>query len=445
MNSSNPKDRAVFRPTGFADLADKRVGIFGLGVEGRSAAARLEGTCELVLVDDRGGLGGGVLTTTEGGFEALLRCDVVLKTPGIPRRRPDVLNLDAHGVIVTSALNLWLQEIDRRRVVAITGTKGKSTTTALVTFFLASLGEPAQRLGNIGQPPYDPSIDTSSGWLVLEVSSFQSVDLEVAPSVVVITSLGADHLDWHGSPEQYRADKLSMTRAPGQHVTLVPENETFRSIASELGGELQFIAPDEHHLSASLGLLGGHNSSNVALALAATAALTEHSVNDVRAAVLPRAHEFEPLRSRLTLVATETHDDMTWRYVDDGLATAVLPTMAALEVFAHEPVALIAGGFDRGVDYRDLATALAQRDQPTTLFTLGGAGERLAVALELLENTVVTVGVASMREAVELARASLPRGGVVLLSPAAPSFDQYQNWEERSGDFVAAVYGLVPH
>ncbi len=225
----------------------------------------------------------------------------------------------------------------------------------------------------------------------------------------------------------------------------MPDNETFRSIASELGGELRFIAPDEHHLSASLGLLGGHNSSNVALALAATATLTARTVDDVRAAVLPRAHEFEPLRARLTLVATETHDDLTWRYVDDGLATAVLPTMAALEVFASEPVALIAGGFDRGVDYSDLAVALAGRDQPTTLFTLGDAGERLAAAVGSLEITVVTVSVVSMREAVELARASLPRGGVVLLSPAAPSFDQYQNWEQRSGDFVAAVYGLVPH
>ena len=109
------------------------------------------------------------------------------------------------------------------RVVAITGTKGKSTTTSLVTFFLSCIGERAQRLGNIGQPPYDPAIDTSTGWLVLEVSSFQVVDLDRAPSVVVVTSLGEDHIDWHGSLEQYRSDKLSLTRAEGPHRTIVAD------------------------------------------------------------------------------------------------------------------------------------------------------------------------------------------------------------------------------
>ena len=163
----------MFRPTGFADLAGKRVGVFGYGVEGRATVRRLRGVSELVVVDDASGLGPEVLVTKEGGLDALLRCDVVLKSPGIPRRRADVLDLELHGVAVTSALNLWLQETDRARVVALTGTKGKSTTTALVTFFLHCMGEDALRLGNIGQPPYDPALDTSKGWLVLEVSSFQ--------------------------------------------------------------------------------------------------------------------------------------------------------------------------------------------------------------------------------------------------------------------------------
>ena len=201
------------RPTGFADLAGKRVGIFGYGVEGRAAERRLRGLADLVLVDDVADLAPGVLATRDGGLEALAACDVVLKSPGIPRRRDDVLELESRGVVVTSALNLWLGEADLARVVAITGTKGKSTTTALVTFFLDCLNESAQRLGNIGQPPYDPSVDTSSGWLVLEVSSFQAVDVDLAPALVIVTSLGADHVDWHGSLEQYRSDKLSLTRA----------------------------------------------------------------------------------------------------------------------------------------------------------------------------------------------------------------------------------------
>ena len=202
----------MFRPTGFADLAGRRVGIFGYGIEGHASAERLRDVAaSLVLVDDEPNEPG-VFATSEGGREQLLACDVVLKSPGIPRRRADVLDLEAHGVTVTSSLNLWLHDIDRGRVIAVTGTKGKSTTTALVAFFLECLAEKALQLGNIGQPPYDPRVDTSEGWLVLEVSSFQCADIDVAPALVLVTSLGADHLDWHGSPENYRDDKLSLAR-----------------------------------------------------------------------------------------------------------------------------------------------------------------------------------------------------------------------------------------
>ena len=433
----------MFRPTGFADLAGKRVGVFGYGVEGRATVRRLRGVSELVVVDDATGLGPEVLVTNEGGLDALLRCDVVLKSPGIPRRRADVLDLELHGVAVTSALNLWLQETDRARVVALTGTKGKSTTTALVTFFLHCVGEDALRLGNIGQPPYDPALDTSKGWLVLEVSSFQCVDLEVAPSVVVVTSLGADHLDWHGSLEKYRDDKLSLTRADGAHRTLVPDNATFHQIQDQLGGELRYVESDTTHLAAALGLIGAHNNANVALALAAVESLTGIAVDDARKAAEKESFRFEPLRSRLTLVARETVNGATLRYVDDGLATSVLPTVAALEAFVDDPLALIAGGFDRGVDYDELADALAARHQPTTLITMGDAGQRLGAALA--QRSALTQHRAeNMLEAVQLARASLAHGGVVLLSPAAPSFDHYRNWEERSDDFTSVVRSLVP-
>ena len=433
----------MFRPTGFADLAGKRVGVFGYGVEGRATVRRLRGVSELVVVDDATGLGPEVLVTNEGGLDALLRCDVVLKSPGIPRRRADVLDLELHGVAVTSALNLWLQETDRARVVALTGTKGKSTTTALVTFFLHCMGEDALRLGNIGQPPYDPALDTSKGWLVLEVSSFQCVDLEVAPSVVVVTSLGADHLDWHGSLEKYRDDKLSLTRADGTHRTLVPDNATFHQIQDQLGGELRYVESDTTHLAAALGLIGAHNNANVALALAAVESLTGIAVDDARKAAEKESFRFEPLRSRLTLVARETVNGATLRYVDDGLATSVLPTVAALEAFVDDPLALIAGGFDRGVDYDELADALAARHQPTTLITMGDAGQRLGAALA--QRSALTQHRAKdMLEAVQLARASLAHGGVVLLSPAAPSFDHYRNWEERSDDFTSVVRSLVP-
>jgi UDP-N-acetylmuramoylalanine--D-glutamate ligase len=429
----------VFRPTGFADLAGKRVGLYGYGIEGRAAAARLANVAELVIVDESDGLEPEVLVASRGGLDALLTCDVVLKSPGIPRRREDIVSLEDHGVTVTSALNLWLHDVDRARVVAVTGTKGKSTTTALITFFLRALGVKAQRLGNIGQPPYDPSVDTSTGWLVLEVSSFQAVDLDVAPAVIVVTSLGSDHVDWHGSIEQYRSDKLSFTRAAGPHHTLVAESATLREVRDQIGGEVDYVVPDTTGLAADLGLIGSHNDSNVALALRAVATLTGIDPMTLRESIASVASEFTPLRGRLTLVATEILDGAQVRYVDDGLATSVLPAVAALEVFSDDPVALIAGGFDRGVEYGELAEALVSRGQPTTLITSGNAGLRISDEVRRRDKDLVQHSAASMLEAVELARAALDHGGVVLLSPAAPSFDRYRNWEERSEEFTQIV------
>jgi UDP-N-acetylmuramoylalanine-D-glutamate ligase len=121
----------VFRPTGFADLAGRRVGIFGYGVEGRTTRRRLRDVTDTIVLVDDDDVDPDVIVTSHGGLEALRGCEVVLKSPGIPRRRNDVLELERGGVTVTSSLNLWLHDVDRTRVVAITGTKGKSTTTAL--------------------------------------------------------------------------------------------------------------------------------------------------------------------------------------------------------------------------------------------------------------------------------------------------------------------------
>jgi UDP-N-acetylmuramoylalanine--D-glutamate ligase len=121
----------------------------------------------------------------------------------------------------------------------------------------------------------------------------------------------------------------------------------------------------------------------------------------------------------------------------------VLPTLAALDVFCDDPIALIAGGFDRGVDYSELADALVARTAPTALITMGNAGARLSDEVRQRSHDLIQHAASSMSEAVQLARASLDAGGVILLSPAAPSFDRYHNWEERSEDFTHVVRSLV--
>jgi len=427
----------VFPPRGFADCRGLRVGVYGVGVEGRATLARLRHVTDTVVaVDDVAGAPD-VLATADGGREALLACDLVIKSPGISPLQPTVKALREAGVTVTSALNLWCSEALRDRVIAVTGTKGKSTTTSLITYALHALGETAQSVGNIGRPPYDPELVDEGGWLVLELSSFQSVDLTVAPARIVVTALGSDHLDWHGSLEAYRTDKLSVTRLPQAHRTFVADTPLLREYREATGGEVHYLTPDTSTLTSELGLLGDHSRSNVALAIAVVADATGRTPADVAAAMREQAAQFVPLRGRLTLVRQRG----ALRFVDDGLATSALPTMAALEVFATEPVALLCGGFDRGVDYQPLAEALARRIHSTTVVAMGPAGARIADVVTATTAVPVT-HVEEMREAVAVAVAALPTGGVVLLSPAAPSFDRYANWLARSEDFAATVAAL---
>ena len=423
----------MFRPTGFSDLAQKRVGIYGYGLEGRASEQLLSGICELVIVDDDPKTG--VLVTSSGGLEELMTCDVVLKSPGVPRRSASVVQLEKNNVYVTSTLNLWMNQADRSRVIGITGTKGKSTTTALITFFLQCLGEKAQRLGNIGLPPYDTSVDTSTGWLVVEISSFQATDLDVAPKTVVLTSLGSDHIDWHGSLEQYRSDKLQLTRASGEHTTFVPNSEVVHSESSQIGGTVVFVDSETSTLTEELHLLGEHSHSNVALALEVVSFVTNTPRSEVHAAVSTNASSFVPLSGRLTLVATKNGI----KFVDDGLATSVLPAVAALDVFKDDSLALLIGGFDRGVDYVPLAQAIATRTRPTMLLSMGPAGKRIVEETLKINSEIAHTSFELMDEALISGTEFLGTSGVVLLSPGAPSFDRYLNWEERSSDFVRAV------
>ena len=197
----------------WSDLAGARAGIWGLGREGHANLRKLLSLgAEPVLVDDHpaGPVDDlPVLAAGDGGLAALRGCDVVVKTPGLSRYRPEVAQLSAAGIPVVGGLGLWLAEADLRRVLCVTGTKGKSTTSSLTGHLITGLGYRCLVGGNIGAVPYDPDHTGDFDYWVIEVSSYQATDLPVSPPVVAVTSLHPDHLDWHGGVEQYYRDKLS--------------------------------------------------------------------------------------------------------------------------------------------------------------------------------------------------------------------------------------------
>jgi len=431
--------------TSWPALADATVGVWGLGVEGGASLRRLRALgVTPVLVDDAPSAdtvdGIDVRPTADGGLEALRRCDVVVKSPGISLYRPEVTSLIEAGVAVRGGLGLWLEEVDRSRIACITGTKGKSTTTALCVHLLTTFGYVAQAGGNIGRAPWDPAHDDAApDYWIIETSSFQVTSLTTAPPVVAVTSLSPDHLDWHGSVERYYADKLSLCTKPGVSVALVEGTDpTLRQHRSALGSHLRWVEsdpPTTDALAAALTLPGQHNVRNAAMATAVLAALGIDQANDLDR-VADALRDVTGLPSRCHSLGRVDGIE----FVDDSLSTNVLPAQAALAAYDDRPVALLVGGQDRGLDYNPLGNSVAQRSQPTLVVTLPDSGPRIGAAISAVAGPAVTVRHADdLEQAVTIAFEWSRPGGVVLLSPAAPSFGHFTNYADRATAFAAAA------
>jgi len=439
------------RPTiSWSDLRGSRAGIWGLGIEGHANLRKLDALgADPVLVDDKppaeGPDGRPVLATGDGGLDALAACDVVVKTPGISRYRPEAAELAARGVAVTGGLGLWLAEADRDRVVCVTGTKGKSSTTAVAGHLLTRWGYRCLVGGNIGRPPWDPAAgDRGYDYWVIETSSYQATDLPCSPPVVAVTSLHPDHLDWHGDVETYYRDKLSACSQPGAELTVANgDSGPLRERAGMLGPRVEWVrARDEPGADwmAPLGLLGLHNRRNALIARACLRALGVPQAAD-ETALAAAAAGFVPLASRLQVIG----EIGGVTFVDDSLSTNVLPTLAAMDAFPGRRVALIAGGHDRGIDYAPLAAGLAARDTPTLVLAVPDSGPRIQAAIEAESPGKVEVAAcADLSAAVERGyRWALP-DGVVLLSPAAPSFGRFRDYRDRGEAFARAMRTCPP-
>jgi UDP-N-acetylmuramoyl-L-alanine---L-glutamate ligase len=444
----------------WSDLEGARVGVWGMGREGQANLRKLLAMgVEPVLVDDHprdDAEGRPVLATGGGGLAALERCDVVVKTPGLSRYRPEVAHLSGLGIPVVGGLGLWLTEADLRRVVCVTGTKGKSTTVWVIGHLLTGLGYRPLVGGNIGVVPYDPAEPTGPGepdYWVIEVSSYQATDLPCAPPVVAVTSLHPDHLDWHGGVEQYYRDKLSLCSRPGAELTVANgDSDLLAERAGLLGPRVEWVSADDDpgaDWMEPLGMLGRHNRRNALIARRSLLALGVPGARDdamLRAAAAGYRH----LPSRLAPVGAVA--GVT--FVDDSLSTNVLPTLAALDSLPGRRVALIAGGHDRGIDYAPLAAGVLARDAPTFVLTLPDSGPRIHAEIERAAAAAPSgpeaafAGVTDcpdLEAAVASGFAWARPDGVVLLSPAAPSFGRFRDYRDRSEAFARAMRAIPDH
>ena len=446
----------------FSELDGAKVGVWGAGREIRSFADQLARRLPSARIavaafdsppsaDVKAALRSPELrvVTAAGAVAALAECDIVVRSPGVSLYRPELRQVGGAGVPVTTATALWLAEREGRGVVGVTGTKGKSTTAALLFHLARAAGRAVHLAGNIGVPALDLLEQPPTDMAVVELSSYQIADLEVGPEVALVTNLFREHADWHGSEEAYRADKLRIIGLPGVRVGVLNARQAQLSdwprggaqVASygEPGGwdlvPLGIAFNGEIALpSDELPLRGEHNALNLCGALAALEAfgVTPPPLRET-------LRDFRGLPHRLETVAER--DGILW--VDDSISTTPESAVAALASFPDRDVVLIAGGQDRGQDHEELARAIAARG--ATVIGVPSTGPRLiAAARRAGVREEHAIEAADMEAAVALARTCAPAGAVVLLSPAAPSYDNYRDFEERGERFRALAGSRQP-
>jgi UDP-N-acetylmuramoylalanine--D-glutamate ligase len=337
-----------------------------------------------------------------------------------------------------TATGLWLAEREGRRVIGVTGTKGKSTTATMAAHLVRASGLRAHLAGNIGRPVLDLLDAPADEWAVVELSSYQIADLAEGPEVAVVTNLYREHIDWHGDEGTYRREKLRLLGLPGVDACVISASPELVAAAGSarvvhFGQESGWhVAEDGIRDGGALAvpvewlpLRGRHNAENLCAALAALDAAW------IQRPPLPEAVDgIAALPHRLQTV----HSAGGVEWVDDSISTTPESTIAALDAYPGRPVVLIAGGLDRDQDYAALGAMAARRD--ATVLALPVTGARLAEAARAAGATHVTE-VADMAEAVAAARKAAGPDTVVLLSPAAPSYNSYRNFEERGDHFAA--------
>ncbi|MBI2910834.1 MAG: UDP-N-acetylmuramoyl-L-alanine--D-glutamate ligase [Chloroflexi bacterium] len=452
------------------ELRNKRITVVGLAREGIALCRFLAAQGAHVTVSDMkeaNALGPQLAQVADlplrlslGGhrIDDVLDADLLCLSPGVPPDIELVQVARARSIPVSSATALFFERC-RARIIGITGSSGKTTTTALVGAMLAAAGRSVTVGGNIGKPLIEQVDDFSSGdWVVLELSSFQLEPMQQSPHIAVITNLAPDHFDRHPSFGQYVDAKSQIIRHqnPADYAVLNRNDNNVRNIAhltparpvpfsmgSVPGPDgafwdeaticVRWNGRQKHLLTTvEVPLRGPHNLANVCAA--AAAALAAHVPVGAMAQAI---RSFHTLPHRLESVG-EVDGAL---YVDDSIATTPFRAMAGIQSFS-QPILLLAGG--RGKRLPLDAWAGLVRDRCRVIVLFGEAGEEMASALAGAGNTpLVILHAPVLSDAIRLAHSLARPGDVVLLSPAATSFDEFADYAARGDAFRRVVATLA--
>jgi UDP-N-acetylmuramoylalanine--D-glutamate ligase len=446
------------------DLKGKKVLVVGLGKSGLAAALFLRRQGAQVTVSDIRSaeslakeipalLEEGIMVEAGGhGLLTFRRQDLIVVSPGVPLETPELVQARNFGRPVIGELELAARFL-KGRILAITGSNGKTTTTALAGEILMAAGLPTLVAGNIGVPVIGLIEEsTDDTWSVLEVSSFQLESTEqFHANIAVILNITPDHLDRHGTFENYALakERIFATQNASDSLVLNADNARTAEAARRSPAAVSWFsmqhavdqgawvengnvmyrpvcdAPAETILPVSrIPLRGGHNVQNVLAAVCAA------RLAGVAGEVIGRAVEkFQAVEHRLEYVATIKGVE----FYNDSKATNVDATEKAVAAFPGG-VHLILGGKDKGSDYTALSPLLRARAQ--TVYTIGSAAAKIEAQLR---GVVPIRSCETLANAVAAAASAARPGDVVLLAPACSSFDQFENYEDRGRVFKKLV------
>ena len=387
-------------------------------------------------------------------LKLLKNFDVIVRSPGVYRYLPQIVEAERAGAEITSAVKIFFEECPGT-IIGVTGTKGKGTTASLIYQILKEDKKDVHLAGNIGLPYLSllPKLREKS-IVVLELSSFQLIDMEVSPRVAVVLNITSDHLDWHKNLKEYVEAKRKIVKfqKKSDDAVVNADYEIPKSFAKSTKANVVFFSrlePTNGAFAASgeiflegeslgkthwLSLRGEHNLENVTAAISA-ANVFRVDIETIKKAVF----SFKGLEHRLELV--ESIGGVA--FYNDSFATGPQPTIAAINSFT-EPLTVILGGYDKKLDYEGLGKEIAKKKNVVAVVLIGSVAEKIKESLRKasFQGIIVGMGKSKMDGITQKAFSLTPKGGVVLLSPAAASFDMFPNYKERGKKFKEAVLAL---
>ena len=391
-------------------------------------------------------------------LESLEGFDIIFRSPSCLPTKFELQQEENRGAIVTTEIEM-LMKMCPCKIIGVTGSDGKTTTTSLIHAILQKAGYHVFLGGNIGMPLFTKLSEmTPEDIVVLELSSFQLMDMEISPDIAVITNITPNHLNIHKDYEEYIEAKKNIFKFQNENGILILnyDNEITKNCAKESNGRVIFFSSEEkldnglivdnkvikecedkirkHLLNGEDAILrGSHNLQNIATAMAATKTLAtlEDTVEAIK--------EFKPVEHRLEWI--REINQVKW--YNDSASSSPIRTLSGLHSF-DEDIILIAGGYDKNLDYEPLAKPIVEKVKALLLIgqTSGKIFDVVKEELESQKKDLPIYMCESLAQTVTMAKKLAKPGSVVLFSPASASFDMFQDFADRGNQFKKLVNQL---